>query len=539
MVLGKIVFLAAGLLPPLTLAAPALSGRDDSNSTCRRTKVAIIGAGVAGITAAQALSNQSVTDFLILEYNNGIGGRMRNTKFGADSHGNPYTVELGANWISGLGENTNGPENPVWTFSKQVNLSAPNSDSSSIMTYNETGAVDFTNLIDEYEEYWGIFEQKAGQILSDNLQDRTFRAGLWQSGWRTNGDAARKAVDYWMWDWETAQPPEESSFVYGIVGYNLTYYGLSEVSNFCTDQRGFNEWLRGEARKFLTPNDPRLLLNTVVTNVTYSDSSVTILNEDGSCVQADYAISTVSLGVLQNDAITFEPTLPEWKQDAIATFSMGTYTKMFFQFNETFWPTDKQFFLYADPTTRGYYAIWQSLSTEGYLPGSNILFATLVDDQSARVEAQSNETTKAEAMAVLRNMFPDIEVPEPTAFHYPRWSQVPWSYGSYSNWPAGTTLEMHQNLRANVDRLYFAGEAQSAEYFGFLHGAWFEGQEAGKRIAGQITAECVNVASGCGNYTSYEILHGTTEFAEINAYNGLEMSPFFVAESESGAESGA
>lgn len=524
------MLLVASLPPFWANAAAALDANHTRNSACRRTKVAIIGAGVAGITAAQALSNQSVTDFVILEYNNGIGGRMRNTKFGSDANGNPYTIELGANWISGLGDTLDGPENPVWTFSKQVNLSAPNSDYTSVMTFNETGAVNFTNIIDEFEEYWTIFEQNAGRILTQNLQDRTFRAGLWQSGWRNHGDAARKAVEFWLWDWETAQTPEESSFVYGIVGWNETYYGFSETSNFCTDQRGFNIWLRGEAAKFLAPNDTRLLLNTAVKNVTYSKSGVTILNEDCSCVEADYAISTVSLGVLQNDAITFEPELPEWKQDAIATFSMGTYTKIFFQFNETFWPTDQQFFLYAHPTTRGYYAIWQSLSTEGFLPGSNILFATLVDEQSARVEAQDNATTKQEAMAVLRQMFPNIDVPEPTAFYYPRWGQTPWSYGSYSNWPAGTTLEMHQNLRANVDRLYFAGEAQSAEYFGFLHGAWFEGQEVGERIAGQITTECVNVASGCGNYSRYEVLHGTTDFAEVNAFNGMGTSPLFFAE---------
>ena len=456
---------------------------------------------------------------------------MRNTKFGADADGNPYTIELGANWISGLGETLDGPENPVWTFAKQVNLTAPNSDSSSMATYNETGAVDYTNIIDEFDEYWTIFEQNAGTILTENLQDRSFRAGLWQSGWRPKGDAARKAVEYWMWDWETAQTPEESSFVYGIAGYNFTYYGLSGLSNFCTDQRGFNTWLKGEAAKFIEPNDPRLLLNTVVTNITYSDSGVTILNEDGSCVEADYAISTVSLGVLQNDAITFSPEFPEWKQASIATFSMGTYTKLFFQFNETFWPTDKQFFLYADPTTRGYYTVWQSLSTPDFLPGSNILFATLVDEQSYRVESQSNETTKAEAMAVLRNMFPNITIPEPTAFLYPRWSQTPWSYGSYSNWPTGTTLEMHQNLRANIDRLYFAGEAMSAEYFGFLHGAWFEGREAGLRVAGRVAEECLNAETGCGDYYKYEVLHGTTEFEEVNAFNGMGDSPFFVADS--------
>ncbi|XP_014557450.1 hypothetical protein COCVIDRAFT_97211 [Bipolaris victoriae FI3] len=532
MVCVKSLLVAIGLTPALTRAAPIIHGRD-SNSTCRRTKVAIIGGGVAGITAAQALSNQSVSDFLILEYQDRIGGRMLNTKFGSDSSGNPYTVELGANWISGLGENAkNGPENPVWTFSKQVNLASPDSDAFSIATYNETGAVDFTGILDEFEETWSSFEQRAGTILSENLQDRSARAGFWQSGWRPKGDPMRKAVEYYLWDWETAQTPEESGFVYGITGWNLTYYGFSEESKFSADPRGFSTWLKHQASKFLQPNDPRLLLNTIVTNISHSDTGVHITTSDGSCVEADYAISTVSLGVLQNEVITFEPELPEWKQSAIATFAFGTYTNIFFQFNETFWPDEKQFLLYADPTNRGYWTVWQSLSTEDYYPGSNIIFATLVDEQSYRVEAQDDEATKAEGMDVLRKMFPNVMIPEPIAFTYPRWTQTPWSYGSYSNWPVGTTLEMHQNLRANVGRLFFAGEAMSTEYWGFLHGAWYEGREVGHRIAGQLTAECVNVASGCGDMNKYEVLHGTTELSELNAFNGMRTSPFFIADPE-------
>jgi polyamine oxidase len=152
----------------------------------------------------QALANQSVTDFLILEYQDDIGGRMHNTKFGADSKGDPYTLELGANWVSGLGENTNGPENPVWTFAKQANLTTPYSDTTNVTTYTENGAVDFTDIIDEFEEYYGIFEQIAGTILSENLQDRSIRAGLRQSGWKPK-DAIRKAVEYWYIDWDAAQ----------------------------------------------------------------------------------------------------------------------------------------------------------------------------------------------------------------------------------------------------------------------------------------------------------------------------------------------
>lgn len=253
--------------------------------------------------------------------------------------------------------------------------------------------------------------------------------------------------------------------------------------------------------------------------------------EDGSCVEAAYAICTFSLGVLQNDVVTFEPKLPEWKETSIATFQMGTYTKIFLQFNETFWDPETQFFLYASPTTRGYYPVWQSLAPEGFIPDSNIIFVTVVGRESYRIEAQDDETTKAEVMEVLRQMFPDIDIPEPIAFMYPRWSLEPWAYGSYSNWPVGTTLENHQNLRANIETLYFAGEHTSAEYYGFLHGAWFEGREAGERIAGLITSECKNVESGCGNYTNYEILHGTTTLDEYNAFNGMGVSPFFFAES--------
>jgi polyamine oxidase len=115
---------------------------------------------------------------------------------------------------------------------------------------------------------------------------------------------------------------------------------------------------------------------------------------------------------------------------------------------------------------------------------------------------------------------------------YPRWGQNPWTYGSYSNWPAGTTLEMHQNLRANVDRLYFAGEHTSAEYFGFLHGAWFEGQEAGKRIAGALGKKCLNEKSGCGDYKRYEVLQGTTDKSKYNDYNGIGADPFFISEGD-------
>lgn len=77
------------------------------------------GGGMAGITAAvstcanrtsaratkadtatqQALHNASISDFVIIEYQDRIGGRAKETHFGEQADGSPYTVELGANWV--------------------------------------------------------------------------------------------------------------------------------------------------------------------------------------------------------------------------------------------------------------------------------------------------------------------------------------------------------------------------------------------------------------------------------------------------------
>ncbi|KAJ6079610.1 hypothetical protein N7467_009363 [Penicillium canescens] len=516
----------AGCIVQPVAGAPQKS----QEGTCKKTKVAILGGGVAGITAAQTLSNASVHDFAILEYRDTIGGRAWHKPFGKDKDGKPYIIEMGANWVQGLG-NPGGPQNPIWVMAQEYGLKTHYSNYDNVSTYNQHGYSDYSDLLDAYDEAYSIASQRAGEILTQNLQDQTAKSGLALAGWNPKPhDMEAQAVDWWSWDFEDAYSPLESSLVFGCAGDNLTSNYFSDHDNFVLDQRGFNHIVKKQASSFLRENDPRLHLNTEVTNITYSDHGVTVHNKDGSCVEADYAICTFSLGVLQNDAVQFSPELPVWKQEAIQKFTMGTYTKIFFQFNETFWPEDTQYHLYADPAQRGWYPIWQSLSTPGFLPDSNIIFVTVTNEFAYRAERQSDEQTKKEAMEVLRKMFPEKDIPEPTAFMYPRWTSEPWSYGSYSNWPPSTSLEMHQNLRANTDRLWFAGEATSPTFFGFLHGAYFEGQDAGRQIAAIMHHHCANANSTklreCGPRKHYETLHGTSSYSDYTMLNGWAFSSF-------------
>ena len=96
--------------------------------------------------------------------------------------------------------------------------------------------------------------------------------------------------------------------------------GFSEDNLLCIDQRGFKEFIQAEAAEFLKPSQVRF--NSTVTNITYSDSSVSVTLAGGETLKADYALCTFSLGVLQHDDVVFEPALPDWKQEAIQSMDM-------------------------------------------------------------------------------------------------------------------------------------------------------------------------------------------------------------------------
>lgn len=139
-------------------------------------------------------------------------------------------------------------------------------------------------------------------------------------------------------------------------------------------------------------------------------------------------------------------------------------------------------------------SVFRTYTEQGYLPFSQ-------GDYSQRIEALPDSEVQTEIMGVLRTMFPNVTVPDPVDFMFPRWHSDPLYRGSYSNWPSSFYSDHHKNLRATVeDRLWFAGEATSAKYYGqcraapqtsletdrfpegFMHGAYYEGQDAADAV---------------------------------------------------------
>ena len=94
-------------------------------------QVLILGGGVAGILAARKLTEEGITDFVIVEARDVLGGRLRSTSFGAP--GRQLTVELGASWIQGAQEG-NGPANPMLDLARKHNVRTVASERRSVST---------------------------------------------------------------------------------------------------------------------------------------------------------------------------------------------------------------------------------------------------------------------------------------------------------------------------------------------------------------------------------------------------------------------
>ena len=98
-------------------------------------KVLILGAGVAGVTAAQMLESYGISDFLIVEAHHEVGGRLKSRRFGSPDHvytppsttpraGDMFkSIELGAQWIQGYDE-----RNPIWGLAKKHGIETRLSD---------------------------------------------------------------------------------------------------------------------------------------------------------------------------------------------------------------------------------------------------------------------------------------------------------------------------------------------------------------------------------------------------------------------------
>lgn len=410
------------------------------------TKVIVVGAGLAGLAAAQRLKAQNA-EVVILEAGAYIGGRVRTDW----SLGAPF--EYGAGWIHGPSR-----RNPTKQLANQINARTFVTDDDNL----EVFATDGNALTDAQ---WEQFEEDYSYLYKKlNNPDHSGHQSVEDVLARTNPRILDDPLGRWML----------SAYIEFSIGSGIEVISAEngfKSSTFSGDDVIFLEGYDKIIAPLAAGLDIRL--NTSVSVIEYSDEAVMI---DGEWT--DHAICTVPLGVLKSDQIEFDPPLPDDLQDAIAQVGFGTVTKIAFKFAEPFWDIDTQYFgIMTEPKGRwNYWLNYRTFSQE------NILLGFSVGQYAPVADRMSVESMSADALDVLRSVW-RRDVGTPQAVLTTSWSQDPKFYGAYSYAQAGGSIAQFRAFEKPVlDRLFFAGEHTIFDYSGTTHGALISGRRAADDI---------------------------------------------------------
>lgn len=402
------------------------------------TDILIIGAGVAGLTAAHHLQQAGVKT-AVLEAGRHIGGRIHTIHDPAAAE----PAELGAEFVHG--------EPP-----EIADLLEPS------FPQEEIEGDDLCFDEGEFRPCEGLLEE-VEQLLfrAEGEPDMPFEKLLEQS---TMDEVKKRRARLY------------------IEGFNAADVRRIGVQGLIRQQRAEGERiarLRGgyDAIPRLLSAGLNVRLKSPVEVVRWKTGSVQATARQESW-QAKRAVITVPLGVLQAGGIRFEPA-PPGILEAAGQLAMGPASRLTFRFDERIWMRHQTLATasFIHVTGEPFPAWWsrgqlitawaggaQAESLRAHNPAAMISLAL---ETLARLTGESTEVLRANLAAV----------------HYHDWNNDPLTRGAYSYVPAGA-LAAVEALGKPVDRtLYFAGEATDPSgNWGTVQGAIRSGLRAAEAI---------------------------------------------------------
>ena len=216
-------------------------------------------------------------------------------------------------------------------------------------------------------------------------------------------------------------------------------------------------------------------LNSAVRKIDTSGTRIKLDTAKGQ-ILADKLILTVSTGVLAARQIEFVPELPDWKLAAIDGLPLGSCTRVALMFDGPILrDLPKEFTV----DTSGDGPIHFRNRPFGY---DYVEIAT-GGRMAEWMEKSGEKATIDFILEKLRDLTGQQSVPDPTQSIVSAWDGDDWVKGAYSCAQPGAADQRAVLARPIDDRIYFAGEATSSNYYASVHGACISGSEAARAAA--------------------------------------------------------
>lgn len=454
-------FLAGSLAVGATAAAagcggvPSGDGADD-----REVDVLVIGAGIAGLAAAQAVTRAGRT-CAVLEARDRVGGRVWTSHGWAD-----LPVDLGASWLHG----TDG--NPVYDEANRLSIASTVFD---VGSFEGQGSGEYY-LADGRPADADRIDERVSRILT--TLERT--AGTAAAG-RTSLRAALDALPAGLR--EQARAPEVAAALtdyagdFGATPETLALAALDEDDSFPGAQRVFAGGY-GRLTDRMADGLP-VRTGTAVTAVSLRDPDRVAVETTAGRWRAGKVILTVPLGVLKSGALRFDPPLPAGHATAVDRIGMGHFEKLVLRFENAFWDDVDQIQVLGTPGQP--FTGWYNLHR---VTGQPVLMA--LNGGAAAIAASALPLSGKTAMAAetLAAVYRDRFRP-PVGAQATDWWGDEFSRGSYSFTAVGSGESDRDALAEPIgERLWIAGEASHPTLHSTVHGAWLSGRAAAEQAAG-------------------------------------------------------
>lgn len=424
--------------------------------------VVVIGAGVAGLTAARLLASEG-RRVVVLEARDRVGGRVHTDRTGG------HVTDLGASWIHGVDGNAVAEAVAAFDIrTVEFTVGGYQVDSRPIAYHGADG-----HRLDDATRRFAADVHTVDATLADVV------AGSGPTD--TYRDVVERAIDLQGWDASRAERVREhlehrSEEQYGVPSDELAAHGLDD-DTIDGDEVVFPDGYDALPTHLAAGLDVRL--RHVVRSVRHGDDGVEVTSDHGS-FHAAAVVVTVPVGVLQSDDFVIEPPLPERHRRALGRLRMNAFEKVVLRFPERFWDEDVYAIRQLGPEGRWWHS-WYDLTR---LDGVPTLLTFAAGPAGRATRGWSDEQVAPSVLEQLRRLY-GHHVPAPTSVQVTAWQDDPFARGSYAHMLPGSTTDDHDDLAVPIGgRVHLAGEATWTDDPATVAGALYSGHRAAERVLG-------------------------------------------------------